>query len=621
MQCNYDEDSIRTLAWNQHIRTRSGMYIGRLGDGADPDDGIYVLLKEIIDNSVDEFTMGYGKEIVVNIENETVSVRDYGRGIPLGSVVKAVGVPNTGGRFDDSVFKKSIGMNGVGTKAVNALSVSFKVVSYRNGEYVSAEFSKGDLLNTEKGQSQEKDGTFVTFLPDKEIFEGFSYRMDIVIQMIRHYTYIKKGLRIRFNGELYESENGLAALLNEKFAGQVLYEPVRLQGDDIEILFTHTNRYGEEMYTFVNGQFTREGGTHLAAFRESVARVLKEFYKKNYAPEDCRHGISGAISIQIQEPHFNGQTKNKLGSTYMLEKGGKQGPTIKSFMNDFLSIQLPNYLLKHKDVADAIEAKIKSSQSEREQIAAVRSSKGDSIRRSRIYNENLNDCQHHFCDRRTHANEAFLDMTTLFITEGNSASGTVNKARDARFQAAFSIRGKSINCYKESAKKVAENREFNNLVAALGVEQGIKGLRYAKIVIASDADNDGMHIRMLLMTFFMKFYPDLVSQGYVYILETPLFRVRTKKESRYCYSEREKQEAIRELGRGAEITRFKGLGEVDVKEFKDFIGPDMKIERVTLEDGESIEMILEFYMGSNTRERQEFIFSNLKSQVDLDGIE
>lgn len=617
---DYDEDSIRTLEWNQHIRTRPGMYIGVLGDGSDADDGIYVLLKEIIDNSIDEFSMGFGNEIIVNVEGNHVTVRDFGRGIPLGSVVKAVSVLNTGGRFDDRVFQKSIGMNGVGTKAVNALSVEFEITSYRNGEYVSASFSKGELISSDKGSIDEKNGTYVAFTPDKEMFEGYSYHMDIIEQMVKDYTYVKKGLRIILNGEIYESPGGLADLLKESVEDGSLYEPVHLIEDDLEIIFTHTNKYGEHVRTFVNGQYTRYGGTHLAAFREAVARVLKEHYKRNYTPEDCRQGMVAALSIRIQEPNFDGQKKSRLGSVYMWEKNGQQGPTIKSCVLEFMSRLLPNYLLKHKELSASLEAKIKQSQSEREQIAAVRSSKGKSTRRANVYNENLNDCQYHFCDKKTSANTEFLDKTTLFITEGNSAAGTVNKARNPKYQAAFSIRGKSINCYKESARKVAENKEFNNLVAALGVEDGIKGLRYAKVVIASDADTDGMHIRMLLMTFFLKFYPDLVSQGYIYILDTPLFRVRNRKESRYCYSEQEKEQALIDLGRGSEITRFKGLGELGEKEFKDFIGPAMKLEQVSLEDGESIQMILEFYMGSNTKDRQDFIFANLKSQTDLDGI-
>ena len=621
---NYTDDNIRTLEGVKHIRMRPGMYIGRLGNGNNPGDGIYVLLKEIVDNSIDEFAMGFGKQIRIDIVDHEVTVRDYGRGIPLGSVVKAVSILNTGGKFDDKAFQKSVGLNGVGTKAVNALSKTFYVCSYRDGESSWARFEQGELVDSGMGPSKEKDGTLVIFTPDEDIFGKYDFHEDYVETLIKNYSYLKKGLTLYLNGTAYKSENGLLDLVNENLSEAPLYPPIHLEGEDIEIVLSHGNAYGENISSFVNGQNTRDGGTHLAAYREAIAKTLKEFFKKNYAPEDCRQGVVGAISIQIQEPQFEAQTKIKLSSTYMWEKQGhgevNHGPTIRSYVNDFVSKALDDYLTIHKDIVPVIEEKIKSSQQEREEISGIQKKTRERNKKANVYNKKLRDCRFHLGDKRTDKTTDDIERSSIFITEGDSASGTITKARNANFQAVFSLRGKPINCYKESRKKVAENEELNLLVSALGVEDDIENLRYNNIIVATDADDDGMHIRMLVLTFFMKYYPDLIRRGHVHILQTPLFRVRNKKENRYCYSIEEKEDAIAALKSGVEITRFKGLGEISSDEFVNFIGEGMRLDEVNLAEEESIADIMEFYMGDNTVERQNFIRRNLRSEEELEDI-
>ena len=625
-QVKYTEDNIRTIEGLTHIRMRPGMYIGRLGDGKNQDDGIYVLLKEIIDNSVDEFTMGYGKQILIDISEEgEVSVRDYGRGIPLGKVVDALSKLNTGGKFDDSAFKKAVGLNGVGSKAVNALSERFYVCSHRDGLCHWANFHKGVLESDGEEPTREKNGTLIRFLPDREMFGDFTFNMDYVESMVKNYSYLKKGLTLMLNGVSYRSENGLADLINENLSEAPLYPPIHLEGTDIEIVISHTNTYGENIASFVNGQNTRDGGTHLAAFREAIAKTLKEFFKKNYEPADCRQGIVGAISIQIQEPKFESQTKIKLGSTYMWEKpGGDIGPTIRSFVNDFVSKALDDYLRIHKDIVPIIEEKIKDSQREREEIAGIQKKTREKNKKANVYNRKLRDCKYHYTDKITDKTpqeiQDYINNSSIFITEGDSASGTITKARQAAYQAVFSLRGKPINCYKESRKRVAENEELNLLIAALGVEDDLADLRYNQIIVATDADDDGMHIRMLVLTFFMKYYPDLIRRGHVHILQTPLFRVRNKKENYYCYDIPEKEAAVAKLKGNCEITRFKGLGEISSTEFCDFIGENIKLDSVSLSDEESINSIMEFYMGDNTIERQNFIREYLKSEEELEDI-
>ena len=622
-QINYTDDNIRTLEGVQHIRMRPGMYIGRLGDGRNPSDGIYVLLKEIVDNSIDEFAMGYGKQIQITIEDNHVRVRDFGRGIPLDSVIKAVSVLNTGGKFDDKAFKKSVGLNGVGTKAVNALSKDFYVCSHRDGECSWARFECGELKDSGKGPTKEKNGTLVEFFPDAALFKDFNYNLDFVETMVKNYSYLKKGLTLNFNGAAYKSENGLLDLVNENISEAPLYPPIHLEGEDIEIVLTHGNSYGENISSFVNGQNTRDGGTHLAAYREAIAKTLKEFFKKNYAPEDCRQGVVGAISIQIQEPTFEAQTKMKLGSTYMWEKPdkGEHGQTIRAFVNDFVGKALDDYLHMHKDIVPVIEDKIKSSQQEREEISGIQKKTRERNKKANVYNKKLRDCRYHFNDRRTEKTQDDIEKSSIFITEGDSASGTITKARNANYQAVFSLRGKPINSFKESHKKVAENEELNLLISALGVEDDLENLRYNNIIVATDADDDGMHIRMLVLTFIMKYYPDLIRRGHVYILQTPLFRVRNKKDNRYCYDRAEKEKAMAELKTGIEITRFKGLGEISSQEFVHFIGDEMRLDIVKLADEESISDIMEFYMGDNTIERQNFIRANLRSEEELEDVD
>ncbi len=635
----YDESQIRTLEGLDHIRRRPGMYIGRLGNGDNPDDGIYVLLKEIVDNSIDEFSMNFGKLIIVNIEDNSVSVRDFGRGIPLGSVVRATSQLNTGGKFDDAAFKKAVGLNGVGTKAVNALSETFYVESFRDGKSAWALFEHGELKDegTREGLS-EKNGTLVKFRPDSELFGRFNYNLDYVKKMVKDYSYLKKGLAINFNGTVYKSENGLLDLVSENLTEEPLYAPIHIEGKDIEIVLTHGNAYGENISSFVNGQNTRNGGTHLAAFREAVAKTLKEFFKKNYDPADCRQGLVGAVSIQIQEPNFEGQTKTKLGSIYMWEKQerdaeGKvvrdsdgalkidRGPTIRAFINDFVSKNLDNYLHMHKEIVPVIEEKIKASQKEREDIAGIQKKTREKNKKASVYNRKLRDCQIHYNDKVSKDKEEYKEMSSIFITEGDSASGTITKVRQAKYQAVFSLRGKPANCYKDSRRKIAENEELNLLISALGVEDDLDDLRYNNIIVATDADDDGMHIRMLVLTFIMKYYPDLIRRGHVHVLQTPLFRVRNKKKTLYCYSIEERDQAVSQLKTGVEITRFKGLGEISSEEFVDFIGENMRLDRVQLADEESLSDIMEFYMGKNTIDRQNFIISNLRSEQELEDID
>ena len=626
---NYSEENVKTLEWYEHIRRRSGMYIGRLGNGDRQGDGIYVLLKEVIDNSIDEFSMGYGKRIDINIEDKTVTVRDFGRGIPLGSVVDVTSKLNTGAKFDTDSFQKSVGMNGVGTKAVNAMSVDFWVESFRDGQSSFAHYSRGILLDSGQRETTEKNGTFIRFTPDDEMFEGYSFHMDIVETMVKNYSYLKKGLTLVLNGTPYKSENGLLDLVTENMAETPLYPLIHIEGKDIEIVLTHGNSYGENISSFVNGQNTRDGGTHLAAYREAIAKTFKDFFKKDYKPEDVRQGVVGAIAIQIQEPIFEGQTKTKLGSTYMWEtqvknKDGStstdRGPTIRSFINDFVSKNLDNYLHMHMDIVPVIEKKIKDAQAEREEIAGIQKKTRERNKKANVYNRKLRDCRIHFCDKPLKNKEDEREKTSIFITEGDSASGTITKVRNANTQAVFSLRGKPINCFKESRKKVAENEELNLLISALGVEEDLDDLRYNNIIVATDADDDGMHIRMLVLTFIMKYYPDLIRRGHVHILQTPLFRVHNKKSTRYCYSIDEKEKAVKELKTGVEITRFKGLGEISSHEFVDFIGDHMRLDPVKLADEESISEIMEFYMGDNTAERQHFIMENLRSEEELEDV-
>jgi len=620
-QINYTEENIRTIEGVEHIRLRPGMYIGRLGDGHNQGDGIYVLLKEIIDNSIDEYSMGFGKQIVVDIEDNHVRVRDFGRGIPQGKLVQAVSILNTGGKFDDRAFKKSVGLNGVGTKAVNALSQSFYVSSFRDGKMAWARFECGVLKDSGEESTKEKNGTLVEFYPDPLMFKDFKYNFDFVETMVKNYSYLKKGLTLTFNGTSYKSENGLLDLVNENMSEEPLYAPIHLEGEDIEVVLTHGNAYGENISSFVNGQNTRGGGTHLAAYREAVAKTLKEFFKKNYAPEDCRQGIVGAISIQIQEPTFEAQTKTKLGSTYMWgENEESHGPTIRAYVNEFLSKKLDDYLTIHKEITQVIEEKIKASQQEREEISGIQKKTRERNKKSNVYNPKLRDCRFHYNDKITEKTQEDIERSSIFITEGDSASGTITKARNANYQAVFSLRGKPINSFKESRKKVAENQELNLLISALGVEEDLENLRYNNIIVATDADDDGMHIRMLVLTFIMKYYPELIRRGHVHILQTPLFRVRNKKDNRYCYSQEEKEQAIADLKNGVEITRFKGVGEISSNEFVYFIGKDMRLDQVALADEESIADIMSFYMGENTPERQTFIRENLRSEEELEDV-
>ena len=606
----YTEESIRSLDWKEHIRTRPGMYIGKLGDGSTKDDGIYVLLKETIDNSIDEFVMGYGKHIEVNIQDGQVDVRDYGRGIPLGKVIECVSKINTGGKYDSKAFQKSVGLNGVGTKAVNALSNYFRVQSIREGKTKVAEFKKGNVTLNEKEKScSEKNGTLFSFIPDDSVFLNYRYNADYVKNMLWNYVFLNKGLSIYFNGEKFFSENGLRDLLARNISDEVLYPVIHLKGEDIEIAFTHTTAYGEDYYSFVNGQHTTQGGTHQAAFRESIVKTIREFYKKEFDPSDVRSSIVAAISVRIQEPVFESQTKTKLGSLTVTPDGGQQ---IRTWINDFVKTELDNYLHKHPEAADAILKKIQQSERERKEIAGIKKLANERAKKANLHNKKLRDCRVHF-------NTKHIDRleSTIFITEGDSASGSITKARDVNTQAVFSLKGKPLNCYGLTKKVVYENEEFNLLQNALNIEDGLDELRYNKIVIATDADVDGMHIRLLLMTFWLQFFPELVKAGHVYILQTPLFRVRNKKETIYCYSDQAKVNAIAKLGPKPEITRFKGLGEISPDEFSGFIGKNIRLEPVLISQEETIQKLLDYYMGKNTPERQDFIIGKLRVEKNV----
>lgn len=613
-QTKYTEDNIRSLDWKEHIRMRPGMYIGKLGDGSSPDDGIYILLKEVLDNSIDEFVMGAGKTIEISIQGEKVIVRDYGRGIPLGKVVDVVSKMNTGGKYDSKAFKKSVGLNGVGTKAVNALSNYFRVESTRDGKSASAEFSKGELTNQDLlDDTSRRKGTKVSFIPDDTIFKKFKYRSEYVVKMLKNYVYLNPGLTIVFNGEKYYSENGLKDLLEDNNnTADFLYPIIHLRGDDIEIALTHSKtQYSEEYHSFVNGQNTTQGGTHLTAFREAIVKTIREFYSKNYDTSDIRKSIIAAIAIKVMEPVFESQTKTKLGSTDM----GGDLPTVRTYINDFVKKYFDNYLHKNPDTAEKIQRKIIQAERERKELSGIRKLAKDRAKKASLHNKKLRDCRVHFGDTK---NERSLE-STLFITEGDSASGSITKSRDVNTQAVFSLKGKPLNSYGLSKKIVYENEEFNLLQAALNIEESLEDLRYNNIVIATDADVDGMHIRLLLITFFLQFFPEVIKEGHLYILQTPLFRVRNKKETIYCYSEEERVKAIEKLKPKPEITRFKGLGEISPDEFKHFIGADIRLDPVMLDKEISIEEMLSFYMGKNTPTRQEFIINNLK--VELDKIE
>jgi len=608
----YTEDNIRSLDWKEHIRLRPGMYIGKLGDGSSADDGIYILLKEVIDNCIDEFVMGCGKTIDIVIKDKLVKVRDYGRGIPLGKVVDVVSKMNTGGKYDSRAFKKSVGLNGVGTKAVNALSSFFEVQSSRDNQVKTAQFSCGNLeLEEGPTQSTKRKGTKVTFSPDEVIFKNYKYRNEYVERMLKNYVYLNPGLTIVFNGEKFFSENGLKDLLEENNnMDDMLYPVIHLKGDDIEIAITHSKtQYSEEYHSFVNGQNTTQGGTHQAAFREALVKTIRDFYGKNYDASDIRKSIISAIAIKVMEPVFESQTKTKLGSTDM----GGNLPTVRTYINDFVGKYLDNYLHKNQDTAERLQRKIIVAEKERKELSGIRKLAKDRAKKSNLHNKKLRDCRVHLGDMKK---ENRLD-STLFITEGDSASGSITKSRDVNTQAVFSLRGKPLNSYGMSKKIVYENEEFNLLQAALNIEESIEDLRYNNIVIATDADVDGMHIRLLLITFFLQFFPELIKENHLYILQTPLFRVRNKKETIYCYSEEERQHAMNKLSGKPEITRFKGLGEISPDEFQHFIGDDIRLEPVMLDKAMSIEELLSFYMGKNTPDRQEFIIENLKVEVDL----
>ena len=610
-QQQYTEDNIRSLDWKEHIRLRPGMYIGKLGDGSSPDDGIYILLKEVIDNSIDEFVMGAGKTIEIRIKEKEVRVRDYGRGIPLGKVVDVVSKMNTGGKYDSRAFKKAVGLNGVGTKAVNALSSHFRVESVRDNQIKFAEFELGELkIDSEVEETTKRKGTKVSFIPDENIFKKFKYRNEYVVKMLKNYVYLNPGLTIDFNGEKYHSENGLKDLLEENIPTEdMLYPIIHLKGEDIEIAITHSkSQYSEEYHSFVNGQHTTQGGTHQAAFRESIVKTVREFYGKNYDASDIRKSIVSAIAIKVMEPVFESQTKTKLGSTDM----GGQLPTVRSYINDFIKTNLDNFLHKNIESAEALQRKIMQAERERKDLTGIRKLAKDRAKKASLHNKKLRDCRVHLGDMKK---ERRLE-STLFITEGDSASGSITKSRDVNTQAVFSLRGKPLNCYAMSKKVVYENEEFNLLQAALNIEEGMEDLRYNNIVIATDADVDGMHIRLLLLTFFLQFFPEVIKEGHLYILETPLFRVRNKKETIYCYSDNERVKAIEKLKPKPEITRFKGLGEISPDEFKHFIGNDIRLDPVMLDKSMSIEDLLAFYMGKNTPNRQEFIINNLKVELD-----
>ena len=605
LQTQYTEDNIRTLDWKEHIRLRPGMYIGKLGDGSSADDGIYILLKEVLDNSIDEFRMKAGKRIEIKIDEGKAVIRDFGRGIPLGKVVDVVSKMNTGGKYDSKAFKKSVGLNGVGTKAVNALSDYFKVKSVRDGKTKSAEFSKGNITEdfVEK-ESTDRNGTEITFVPDHEIFPHFKFRKEYVERMLRNYAYLNPGLKIIFNGETFFSENGLKDLLEEELENETLYPIVHLKDDDIEVAITHTDKSQTETYfSFVNGQNTTQGGTHLNAFREAYVKTIREFFNKNFDASDIRKSIIAAVSINVEEPVFESQTKTKLGSNDM----GPNGPTVRTFVIDFLKNKLDNFLHKNPEIAEAIQRKILISERERKELSGIQKLARERAKKVSLHNKKLRDCRQHYNDMKA----VRKSETQIFITEGDSASGSITKSRDVETQAVFSLKGKPLNCYGLTKKVVYENEEFNLLQAALNIEESLEDLRYNQVIIATDADVDGMHIRLLMITFFLQFFPDVIKNGHLYILQTPLFRVRNKKETRYCYSEAERVKALNELGKNPEITRFKGLGEISPDEFKYFIGNDIRLEPVVIGKDQTIDQLLEFYMGKNTPDRQTFILNNL----------
>jgi topoisomerase-4 subunit B len=622
---NYGEDAISTLDWQEHIRRRPGMYIGKLGDGSNSDDGIYVLLKEVIDNSIDEYMMGFGRQIVVTLEGSTATIRDYGRGIPLGKLVDVVSIMNTGAKYDSAVFKKSVGLNGVGLKAVNALSIDFTVTAYRDGKMKSATFSRGVIVDEQEPvDSDEPNGTKVTFTPDPEIFRDYKFRDEYIIPMLKNYTFLNTGLAVVYNGKRFISRGGLIDLLRENMTKDTLYEPIHLKGADIEIAITHANQYGEEYYSFVNGQHTTQGGTHLTAFKEAVSRTVKEYFDKNFEYSDIRNGMIAAIAIKVEEPVFESQTKTKLGSRDM----GPDGPTVAKFVGDFVKRELDNYLHRNLDVAEVILRKVQESERERKEMAGVTKKAREKAKKVNIHNKKLLDCTVHLSDAR--GDSELKEASSIFITEGDSAAGSITKIRDVKTQAVFSLRGKPLNTYGLTQKIVYENDEFNALQAALDIQDGLDTLRYNKVIIATDADVDGMHIRLLMITFFLQFFPELIKKGHVYVLQTPLFRVRNKKTTRrgsrrgsseqeevyYCYTDDERVRAIDKLGANAEITRFKGLGEISPEEFRGFIGPDMRLDRVTLRKEDGVADLLEFYMGKNTMERQGFIIDNLVVEDD-----
>lgn len=607
----YTEDNIRSLDWKEHIRLRPGMYIGKLGDGASADDGIYILVKEVVDNCIDEFVMGNGKRIEIAIKEGKVTVRDFGRGIPLGKVQEVVSKMNTGAKYDSKAFKKAVGLNGVGTKAVNALSSHFMIYSVRDGEKAQVSFKQGNVVEPlKKSKTDEANGTYVEFIPDDTVFKKYAFKTAYLEKMVWNYCYLNRGLTIKFNGQRYLSKNGLQDLLENNMDGDPLYPIIHLEGEDIEVAFTHGKTYGEDYSSFVNGQHTTQGGTHQSAFRESVAKVIKDFYGKNYEASDIRQSIVAAVAVKVIEPVFESQTKTKLGSLEV-EPGGE---TMRTFVNNFLKEKLDNFLHRNPDVVDILEKKIKQSEKERKELSGIRKIARDRAKKANLHNKKLRDCRVHLTDLKNDRREE----TTLFITEGDSASGSITKSRDVNTQAVFSLKGKPLNSYGLTKKVVYENEEFNLIQAALNIEDDMDDLRYNNIVIATDADVDGMHIRMLLLTFFLQFFPDLVKRGHIYVLQTPLFRVRNKKKTVYCYSDEERRTAISELGKNPEITRFKGLGEISPDEFKHFIGEDIRLEPVMLSKEASIDQILSYYMGKNTQQRQEFIIDNLRVEESVE---
>ncbi|MDR1344537.1 MAG: type IIA DNA topoisomerase subunit B [Tannerellaceae bacterium] len=609
-ETGYEDDDIKTLDWMEHIRRRPGMYIGKLGDGSHADDGIYVLLKEALDNSIDEYMMGYGKTIDVSVVDGSVTVRDYGRGIPLGKVVDVSSKMNTGAKYDSKAFKKSVGLNGVGIKAVNALSSYFLIRSNRDGECKEVEYSRAIITNEKELAPTEKtNGTFIRFVPDIEVFKDYQYKDEYIENLLKNYVFLNSGLTIVYNGKKFYSKNGLADLLNENMTTEPLYPIIHLKGEDIEIVITHSNQYGEEYYSFVNGQYTTQGGTHLSAFKEHVGRVIKEYYNKNFEYSDIRAGVVAAISIKVEEPVFESQTKTKLGSKDM----GPQGPTVGKFIGDFIKKELDNYLHKHAETSDLLLHKITESEKERKAIAGVTKLARERAKKANLHNKKLRDCRTHLSDSRGEMTEE----SSIFITEGDSASGSITKSRDPNLQAVFSLRGKPLNCFGLTKKIVYENEEFNLLQAALNIEDGLEGLRYNKVIIATDADVDGMHIRLLLITFFLQFFPDLIKSNHVYILQTPLFRVRNKQQTWYCYTEEERLSAMEAAGKNPEITRFKGLGEISPDEFRHFIGKDIRLDQVTMRKEDAVKEMLEFYMGKNSMERQTFIIDNLVVEEEI----